>query len=191
MQTNYRRKVESVPQHALAWDVAAIPAIIVAGTLLHFCFEWSGGRRALAVFCPINESVWEHLKMAYWPVLILTGAQFLAGAGVEQLPAARAAGFLVMSALILGLYYVTDALAPDAGMRTRLALDGIIFVVAVSAGQFCSHAMLETLGAAPLGVGLVLLLAPVAVFAVTTFMPPHTRLFEDQITGGYGIAGRM
>ena len=54
----------------------------------------------LAVFCPINESVWEHLKMAYWPVVLLTGVQ-LAVTEVSTtvsatLLTARAIGFYAM-----------------------------------------------------------------------------------------------
>lgn len=74
---------------ALVWDLTGIPVIILGGVLLHFCFDWSGRRRLLAVFAPVNESVWEHLKMAYWPLLVLTGVQRLAGADEPGLSEVR------------------------------------------------------------------------------------------------------
>ena len=106
----------------LAWDLAGIPVVIVGGMLLHFCFDSGGRRPVLAVFCPINESVWEHLKMAYWPLVAFTAVTV-----VSDGPGAAWAGSM----------------------------------------------------------GMVL---PVAIFALTTFAPPHADVFRDQMTGGYGLA---
>ena len=36
---------------------------IITGTLLHFVYEWSGESLFVGIFSPINESVWEHLKL--------------------------------------------------------------------------------------------------------------------------------
>ncbi len=127
-----------MPRHALAWDLAGIPVVVVGGMLLHFCFAWGGSRPVLAVFCPINESVWEHLKMAYWPVVLLTGVQLAVTEASPTLLAARAIGFYAMCVVILGLYFLTAALLPHATMRTRLAVDGAIFVLAVVVGQVVS-----------------------------------------------------
>ena len=48
---------------------SAIFAIIL-GTLLHFTFEWSGRNPFVGAFSSINESTWEHLKLAFVPMLI-------------------------------------------------------------------------------------------------------------------------
>ena len=45
-----------------------------AGTLFHFIYEWSGFHPLAGLFAPVNESTWEHLKMLFFPVLLLTGA---------------------------------------------------------------------------------------------------------------------
>ncbi|NVN50976.1 DUF6512 family protein [Mycolicibacterium hippocampi] len=176
---------------ALAWDLLGIPVVIIGGTLLHFCFEWSGRRRVLAVLCPINESVWEHLKMAYWPLLVMTAVQMAASEHPPALAAARAVGFYTMCALILGLYVLTAALLPHADMRTRLLVDGSIFIVAVVVGLCVSYAG-SAFSGSPVVVwtGWVALLAPMVVFAWTTYAPPHVALFRDQITGGYGLDQR-
>ena len=80
-------------------------------------------------------------------------------------------------------------LAEDGATRTRLALDGGTFVLAVTTGQLVSHAVTvvsDGPGAAWAGsIGMVL---PVAIFALTTFAPPHADVFRDQMTGGYGLA---
>ncbi len=41
----------------------------LAGTALHFLYDlWPNALTAL--FAPINESVWEHLKLLFWPMLL-------------------------------------------------------------------------------------------------------------------------
>ena len=45
--------------------------IIIIGTLLHFTYEWSGENNFVASFSAVNESTWEHLKLVFFPMLIL------------------------------------------------------------------------------------------------------------------------
>ncbi len=40
----------------------------ILGTLLHFVYEWSGSNVIVGIFSPVNESVWEHLKLLYFPM---------------------------------------------------------------------------------------------------------------------------
>ena len=51
---------------------------IITGTLLHFVYEWSGESLFVGIFSPINESVWEHLKLLFFPMSVfLLGILFL------------------------------------------------------------------------------------------------------------------
>ena len=47
-------------------------AIFVAllGTLGHFFYEWSGNNPYVGMFFPVNESIWEHMKLFFFPALI-------------------------------------------------------------------------------------------------------------------------
>lgn len=47
----------------------------ILGTLAHFFYEWSGENTFIGMFCPVNESVWEHLKLIYTPYLIWSIAE--------------------------------------------------------------------------------------------------------------------
>lgn len=40
------------------------------GILSHFFYEWSGQNPIVALFSPVSESVWEHLKLLFFPVLL-------------------------------------------------------------------------------------------------------------------------
>jgi hypothetical protein len=42
------------------------------GTFLHFVYEWSGKNLLVGLFCPVNESTWEHLKLVFYPILVVS-----------------------------------------------------------------------------------------------------------------------
>lgn len=46
--------------------------IMVAGTLLHFVYDWSEHNAFAALFSAVNESVWEHLKLFFIPAFFFT-----------------------------------------------------------------------------------------------------------------------
>ncbi|MBR6729608.1 MAG: hypothetical protein IKL80_05545, partial [Clostridia bacterium] len=40
----------------------------IAGVLLHFLFDWTGGSLPAAPFSAVNESIWEHMKLLFFPM---------------------------------------------------------------------------------------------------------------------------
>lgn len=44
---------------------------MLAGTILHFVYDWSGHNVFVAFFSPVSESVWEHLKLFFVPAFSL------------------------------------------------------------------------------------------------------------------------
>ena len=43
---------------------------VIVGTLAHFVYEWTGKNSIAAIFFPIDESVWEHVKLLFFPTLL-------------------------------------------------------------------------------------------------------------------------
>lgn len=46
--------------------------VVLLGVLLHFAYELSGENPIVGLFALVNESVWEHLKLLFFPMLVLT-----------------------------------------------------------------------------------------------------------------------
>lgn len=46
--------------------------ICISGTLLHYLYEWTGDNRIIGLFSPVNESVWEHMKRLFFPMLLFS-----------------------------------------------------------------------------------------------------------------------
>ena len=74
----------------------------LAGSCLHFLYAlWPNGLTAL--LAPVNESLWEHVKILYWPCL-LSGV-LLVRREPESL-GARAFSLLLSAAVMLGVGYL-------------------------------------------------------------------------------------
>ena len=78
------------------------------GTLSHFVYQWLP-LPLVSLFFPINESIWEHLKLLFWP-LLLAGA-FLAGRNRNKQSTWGAvfSALLLAPALLLGIHYTLVA----------------------------------------------------------------------------------
>lgn len=70
--------------------------ISVLGVLLHFTYEWSGDNAVVGLFSAVNESTWEHLKLLFFPFLLLTILEVLLRGNMlpEQFLPARVLGIL-------------------------------------------------------------------------------------------------
>ena len=54
----------------LLYLITGIIFTFLAGTLLHFAYEWSGTNFWVGLFAPVSESIWEHMKLLFFPMLI-------------------------------------------------------------------------------------------------------------------------
>ena len=50
--------------------------VSLLGVLLHFTYDWSGKNPFVGLFSSVNESAWEHLKLFFFPMLLLTLFEF-------------------------------------------------------------------------------------------------------------------
>ena len=171
-------------EKVLQWEIGGIVFIILLGSFLHFAFELSGYSRVVALVAAVNESVWEHLKLGFWPAVLYALIEY-PFVKRENFVIAKAVCVYVIPFSIVVLFYAYTAILG----HSILFLDILIFMIAVILGQLASYKILlahdlpEWMNVA--GAGAAILLA--ILFMVFTFYPPHMFLFEDPLTGGYGI----
>lgn len=169
------------------WQLGGFLFVCAAGTALHFLYQWSGESVAAAPFAAVNESVWEHMKLLFWPMLLWAGAERAVLGGYSRgFWPAKALGILLGLALIPALYYTyTGALGVSV-----MWVDIAIFFVAAAAAFLAETRMLardwRCRGGARAS-ALVLLLLLSAAFVLCTFVPPRFPLFQDPVTGFYGL----
>jgi hypothetical protein len=180
--------VRAVKKRILRWELGGMAFIIVLGSVLHFAFEWSGGALPVAWIAAVNESVWEHLKLGFWPALVYAAVEYgRFGKAANNFPFAKTLGICLIPITIVVLYYAYTAILGHGLLEVDIA----IFVVAVVIGQLVSYKLLT---ASPSSERLnrfapIALVVLAILFVLFTFYPPHLPLFRDSVTGGYGIVG--
>ena len=170
----------------LKWELLGIIVKSVLGTILHFAFEWSGEFLPLGIIAAVNESVWEHLKIAFWPALLYAILEYrFLKSFTNNFVIAKATGIYAMPITIAVLFYAYTA----ATGREILVVDILIFLIAIAVGQLISYKILTArqLPSWLNKLGLILLVSLAIAFCVFTFYPPHLPIFRDAITGTYGI----
>ena len=100
-------------------------AAVLAGCVLHFLYEWQPNA-VTALFSPINESIWEHIKLVFWPYL---GAALVLNRGR---PGGIRPWLLVLPllcAIVLGLGWVYHVMLGGEAMWVDIAI--YILVMAI------------------------------------------------------------
>jgi hypothetical protein len=169
----------------LAYELTGALFIIILGTMLHFTFKWSGNNPLVAVFSADNESVWEHLKLVFWPTLLYALIEFVPLRGkANNFVFAKTAELYLMIALIPTIFYTYTAFIGES-----LAIDIGSFMVVAVVGQLFSYKLL-TVRQFPrwvTWVSLFFFALLLVLFVVFTFYPPHFQLFFDPESGAYGL----
>ncbi|NLY70896.1 MAG: hypothetical protein GX076_04355, partial [Clostridiales bacterium] len=52
------------------WILKGIPVIIIIACIMHYAYALSGNSAIVGLFAAVNESIFEHLKLSLWPMLI-------------------------------------------------------------------------------------------------------------------------
>ena len=153
------------------WLLTALGAIL-AGAGLHFL--WQALPNPLyALISPVNESVWELLKLLYWPML---AAALVLARGPRRI--AVWAGFfpaiVLQPVFLLALYYGLRALGVQG-----LAVDLTLYVLTM-AGGFLLAARLSRSGPARrlTGVSLLAVMLYGAALVLFTFAAPPLGIFQ-------------
>lgn len=157
---------------------------IIFGSMLHFVFAWSGNWKPFALIAAVNESTWEHLKLAFWPAFILAIiGYFTTGRNQQNFCFAQMKKLFIMPFLIIVLFYGWQFFFEDS-----LIYDILIFIVAIIAGHYAAY-RLET-GKRNYNLktfSCIMIAILTLAFSLFTFYPPHNLLFKDPIGGGYGV----
>lgn len=163
-------------------------AISILGSILHFTYVWSGRNKLMAVFAAVNESTWEHIKLALSGIFLCTLVDVWWLGDNPNYWFAKSMSFLVPVIIIPVLFYGYRAILK---VKSCLPIDITIFFVAsfVSSAVFVGMLDLRPLGEAGEIVSVVISIVVLAMYLSLTRFPMHNFLFRDPITGRYGYDG--
>lgn len=156
-----------------AFVICAICAA-AAGTALHFLYD-ALPNPLTALISPVNESVWEHLKLLYYPTLLAAWALSAQTRDPYRLWGAMFAATLAMPAVLVGIYYATRRLFGVLPDWTNIVLYYVVMF-----GGFALAWRLYRSGAAKRAAGwlLTLVLLYGAALILFTFAAPSAGIFR-------------
>lgn len=173
-------------RNAAYWQVAGFIFTAVVGTLLHFLFDWTDGNVVAALFSAVNESIWEHIKLLFYPMVAFSLIEyFYWGREGKAFWCVKLAGIVLGMVLVPALYYTyTGAL----GVQSSWFNITIFFLVA-GVVFWTQTKLFQKELACRRGWALAAVLLIAVAFTVLTFTPPHIPLFRDPVTGSFGLHG--
>jgi len=170
----------------LQWEIIGIIFIIILGTLFHFLFEWLYSWPPIGAIAAVNESVWEHLKLPYWPLIIFSLIEYnFIKEDTNNFIIGKAIVALISIGTILIVFYSYTAIL---GIEI-LIIDIMSFFVGVIIGQLVSYKII-TLDKLQKWISIVSWIIIIGLglsMVIFTYFPPHLPIFQDSETGLYGI----
>ncbi len=153
------------------WDIFLFVAVGVLGPVLHFASPIP----LLHFIAPINESIWEHLKLLYYPaVLVALVRRLTTGKLQHGILTTFAEGILLSMLLIIILFYTYSGIIGTF----YLWADVLIFYLSDLVLTLYVHIRSSRQKKSSLP-GLLILLLLAGCFFCFTLNPPDLGIFRD------------
>lgn len=160
------------------WEIGGIFFLIIVGSLVHFAYDLSNQSLVVGLFAPVNESVWEHMKLGFTALVLFSLIEYrFVRKSINNFLLAKGLGLLILQATILTIFYSYTFFTE----HPILLIDISSFVIGCILCQAVSYRILTR--TAPnrtlnyLGLSFILIHAGLLVFF--TFYPPEMALFQE------------
>lgn len=148
---------------------------IILGTISHNVYPWTGNNFIAGLFSPVNESIWEHMKIAFFPMLIYS---FYMNKKLKKyypcVTSALCFGILLSTALVPVIFYTYSGIL---GYHT-LILDIFTLIAAIIIAFAAIYKL--TLSCSLDKYDVLLKTAVIitgVIFFIFTIFPPELSLF--------------
>ena len=157
--------------------VAGVIVINLLGVFLHNVYSLSNESKVLAVVVPVNESVWEHLKLGYTALVLFSIFEYGAlRRKVNNYFLAKLVGLMAIELSVIIIFYGYISIAG----KDILWIDVSSFVIGVLLCQYLTFKMFCLRSFSfPNAISLSILLFIGLLFGIATFYPPCSDLFKD------------
>jgi len=165
------------------WHIVGVFWIIIVGSLLHYTYEWSGRSPIVGAFSAINESVWEHLKLGYFPVTFFMLIEYwFLKKKTNSYFTSKLIGILCMLSFILIVHYSYELILKKESMIVDIGG----FIIGAIICQLISSKIMKmrfSKKTESIALGLYIILG--ILFVVFTFYPPDLPIFKAVVGNHY------
>ncbi len=159
--------------------------IMVASTILHFIYDMSNSNTFIAAFVPVNESVWEHLKLPTTATILYFIISYFK---MKEYRNYKLSVFLQVLSQIFGIlfiYYTYKAIFK----KELVIIDVLGLYISVILSVILKYNIITKVKEIkPLNIISMFMIFFIAVvFVIFTYVPPKLNIFKDEVEGTYGI----
>ncbi len=164
-----------------------IIVVSVIGTLFHFVFEWTNNNTIVGIFTPINESIWEHLKLLFYPIFLYSIIEYMIKYDIRKyLLPARIVSVIIGMLFIVSSYYTIVGVFGTIPDWMNIAIYYLsVIIVFVLSNIMIKNKIHTTAKAAMVCISILLLI--IILFTIWTFYPPVLNIFVDPVNSTRGI----
>lgn len=171
----------------MIFTIISIIIISIVGTISHFLYDISNHNKIIGLFTAVNESTWEHIKIALTPTLLwglIDGIIYITN---QNYFFAKFISLIVIIILIPVLFYGYQIFTK----KDIPIIDILIFYITIITSQLSFHFLIKTNNVS----NIIKYLSCIGVFLVFggymihTLLPGKTFLFKDPLTNNYGFKG--
>lgn len=158
--------------------ITGILFVSILGALSHFFYVWSGKNPVIALFSPVNESTWEHMKLLFFPSLLYTVFLNYKYPENNVLVPSMLIGIITGTLLIPILFYTYSGVL---GFHLT-AIDISIFFICVIFTFVLAYRFTKNASLYQYTKKLLVLIAIISIlFFIFTFYPPDLGIFISPV----------
>ena len=168
----------------MSFLIISILIISIVGTLGHFLYDLTNHNKFIGIFAAVNESTWEHIKIALTPSLlwgIVDG--FLYGTNPNYF-FAKVLSLITIIILMPLLFYGHRLISK----KDSLVFDIIIFYIVIICSQLVFNYIINmsSINFIIHYISCIVLFIIFGFYMIFTLFPLKNFIFKDPITNKYG-----
>ncbi|MBQ1496390.1 MAG: hypothetical protein IIZ40_03490 [Bacilli bacterium] len=173
----------------MTYTIISIIIISIIGTISHFLYDISNHNKFIGLFSAVNESTWEHIKIALTPTFfwcIIDGILF--GQNPNYF-LAKLTSLVIIIVLMPLLFYGYQLITK----KDVVLFDILIFYIVIISSQLGFYFIINM---SPIKyiynyLSCLFIFLIFSGYLIHTTMPAKSFLFKDPITKKYGFKGHV
>ena len=170
-------KIYTTPKEA-KWILYSVPFLFILGSIFHFTYDFTNKNTIVGFFTPINESIWEHIKLILIPLLLWWILYYVFNYKKYNINKDKwftASIFSIITGIILvpSIYYLyTNALGIES-----LVIDVLILFFSLLLAQLLGYHCYKYLKGINYLIPIIVSIIIVIIFIIFTVLPPNLPIF--------------
>lgn len=161
----------------IVYNSVVFLVLLILSIIFHYVYEWCNYNKYISYFVPINESIWEHLKLLYFPALLVLLLEFSIFKYNKKYYVSSILSLSISMLSIIVLYYTITGVI---GMNIDVINIGIM-IISIILYLYLRRLFYKINLSTNLFLSITLTIMWFLYFILFTYNPPNLGLFGKLI----------